>query len=71
MKGEIPLSSFCYCKWFGEIIKMKVVAFDKPSGKYQVKHLDAEGSFYTFLETTKDKIHERDISLYQLGNLRT
>lgn len=58
MKGLIPLSSFAFCHWFGEIIKMQVVGYDEKTGQYQVKHLNAYGSFFTYLEVNDDGIYE-------------
>lgn len=41
---------YCYCLWFGQVIKMEVINYDHATGQHQVKHIDSYGSFWTYLE---------------------
>lgn len=58
MGDLIPLSSFCYCRWFGQVIIMEVINYDSISEKHQVKHLNAYGSFWTHLKIEYGIIYE-------------
>lgn len=49
---------FCFCSWFGEIIKMEVTDYDPTTEQHEVKHIDSHGSFWTYLEIVNGILYE-------------
>lgn len=43
---DYKIGQLVYATWFGDVKKMRLIGFDEPTNQMQVKHLDAQGSFY-------------------------